>query len=71
MFDLDRLTTEQRNIFYTKYGTLFEQALIQVNFPRDMRNLRLINVDQIQKLRIDLSTYLYHRDSIWFPNFIW
>ena len=55
MFDLDRLTQSQRETFNKKYGKLFEDAMNQAFLPESDRNLRLLDIDQIQQLRLNLA----------------
>ena len=66
---MDRLTDRQRKIFDKKFGTLLARAIDQVSlYQRAERNLRLLDIDQLQKLRADLNQYLYQRDQHWFPS---
>ena len=69
MFDIERLTDDEKYKFDQKYSQLVEQIMIQISMlpPKDQIincgynyriNYRLFDFEAVVKLRVDLLEYL-------------
>jgi len=78
MFDVERLTDEERAQFEFRYGEMTRQMMEEIARlpPLDGSepgyaykiNYRIFDFEAVYKLRVDMMKYLRERDMKWVPN---